>query len=171
MKLLSSHVFRDHVLIGGIAAFLVSPIFGFWGAGSFWAATVLIDIDHYMKFVYYTGFKVFGVTPMLQYHDKVFEYKHHPELLSLEIFHTAEFLVFLGAIAIWFAPSLLPVFWGCVFHIVVDFVHLGRFKILEKRTHSFFEYFWRRRKMLAQGKNPDYVFKTALRLLDLPSIL
>lgn len=170
MKLLSGHVLRDHVIIGGLAALVLLPFFGGWGSFAFWVANVLIDLDHYMRFVYYTGFKVFGIGSMLQYHDQIFERRKHPEFLSVEIFHTAEFLILLGALAIWAVPSLLPIFWGFVFHVVVDFIHLTRFRMLKNRSNSFVEYFIRRKNMLARGKNPDYVFQTALKALNLPSI-
>ena len=170
MKLLSGHVLRDHVIIGGLAAILSLPLFGGWGSFAFWMANVFIDLDHYMRFVYYTGFKVFGIGPMLRYHDKVFEHRKHPEFLSIEIFHTAEFLILIGVLAIWVFPGLWPIFWGFAFHVVVDFVHLGRFRMLAVRSNSFVEYFVRRKKMLAEGKNPDFVFQATLNSLNLPSI-
>ena len=169
MKLLSGHVLRDHVIIGGLFALILLPFFGKPGSFSFWIATVFIDLDHYLRFIYHTQFRVFGVGSMLRYHDKIFEQRNHDEFLSLEIFHTAEFVVLIGAISLWI-PQVQPVFWGFLFHILVDLIHLGRFRMLSKRSNSLIEYFWRRGKMLSRGKNPDYVFHMALKALDLPSI-
>lgn len=169
MKLLFKHVLRDHIFVGTVASLLTWPFLGSWGALLFWMGTILIDSDHYIKFVYYTGFKVFGIGPMFQYHEKLFEYRHHPEFLAVELFHTAEFFIIFGIIAFFLAPALIQVFWGCAFHIVVDYIHLRRHGILKTRANSFLEYFQRRKKMLREGKNPDTVFEASLQSLNLPT--
>lgn len=170
MKLLVNHVLRDHVLLGGIVALGFLPFWGVWRSFVFWVATVLIDLDHFLHFLYCTRFKVFGVGPLFRFHEKVFEQRNHSELLSLEIFHTAEFLFLTGFLAAMVTPYLWPVCWGFVLHIFVDFVHLKHFKILTKRSHSLVEYLLRRKRMLAMGKDPDHVFRIALKALKLPSI-
>ncbi len=163
MKALSNHVIRDHVIIGGIAAWLATPILGTSGSLAFWVATVMVDIDHYFNFLWRAKFRVFGISPMFRYHEQLFEKRHRPEFLAIEVFHTIEFIFLFGWTALYFKGPLLGAFWGIVFHMLVDFVHLGRYGILTKRSISFVEYYWRRAKMKAGGKNPALPFQEAMR--------
>lgn len=168
MKLLSGHVIRDHALIGGLVALILLPAFGVWGSFMFWAANVLIDLDHYFRFLYCTKFKILGIGPMFRFHEKVFEQRNRPGFLVLELFHTAEFLLLVGVLSA-FIPVLWPVFWGFLFHMLVDFIHLARFKMLTKRSYSIAEYFWRRRKLISTNRDPDLIFESALKASDFPN--
>ena len=159
---LTSHVVRDHVLIGAVPAFVVAaftdPVWSF----IFWLSNVLVDLDHYLNFLILTRFRVVGVRAMFQFHEAVFQRRSHPDLYPLEIFHTVEVVGLLGMAAFWFRGFLVPIFWGIVFHLLVDVVHLARYQILTKRPHSLLEYFWRIRRMQAYGRNPDRVIQEAL---------
>ena len=42
---------KQHILYGGVASLCLVPKFGLLSS-VFWAASVLIDIDHYIDFVY-----------------------------------------------------------------------------------------------------------------------
>lgn len=155
MKILSGHVLRDHVILGGIAAFVCVP---FWGMGNslgFWFANILIDSDHYLHFIWLTRLKVTGFKAMLKFHEMLFSMRNHPDFISVEVFHTAEFMGVLAALSFLFPQFFKPVFLGCLFHIVVDFFHLFRFHILTKRAHSLVEYFLRKKRIIAKGGNPS----------------
>ena len=165
MKALTNHVLRDHVLIGGIAAIIASPALGAWGSFWFWTATVLVDIDHYLHFLLATRFKAVGVKAMFRFHHELFERRNMPDFMILEVFHTLEFIALFGILAFNYFGLLRPVFWGIVFHMIVDFVHLSRYGILHKRPHSFIEYGWRRRRVLELGRDPDYPVKEAVRAM------
>lgn len=163
MNLLSHHVLRDHVLVGGIAALCFVPFWGGYGSLIFWMSTVLVDMDHYLHYLVRNRFRKPGIPSMFRFHEEIFKQRNREEFLALEIFHTVEFMVLLSVVTFLFGGMLLPAFWGIVFHIVIDLIHLTRFGILRKRCHSLFEYFWRRRQFLAQGKDPKDIFIEALK--------
>lgn len=154
---------RDHVLVGGLTAILFAPLLGFPGSLAFWAANILIDLDHYLRFLQYAGFRPFEIRAMFQYNEEVFEKRYRADFLGLEVFHTAEFIILFGVVAFSVFSFLQPVFWGMLFHIVVDLIHLSRFRMLTKRAHSIIEYFYRSAKFRAQGLNPDSVFEESLK--------
>ena len=167
MKLLAGHVFRDHVLLGGLLALFLLPLLGAGGSLMFWLATVLVDLDHYLHFLFCIRFKSFSPRLMLQFHEEVFRRRGRPEFFALEIFHTVEFLFLAGIVSFLIFPALRPLFWGMVFHLAIDLVHLTRFGIFSKRTHSVVEYFWRRKKMHSEGKDPHSVFVEAAEAMGL----
>jgi len=168
MKALTSHLLRDHVLIGAVAAALLVPVFGIWGSLIFWLATILIDLDHYLNFVVRCGFKHFSLPLMFRFHHALFQRKDRRDYLDIEIFHTAEFFALFAVLAFGFFPPLVPAFWGLAFHIAVDLVHLACHRILARRAHTFIEYFLRVKYMRSKGMDPDIVFLEALCEVDLP---
>jgi len=167
LKALTNHVFRDHVLIGGIFALFLMPWLGKTGSFLFWMSTVFVDLDHYIHYLSCTGLKHPGIGSMFRFHEELFSRRNRPELYILEIFHTVEFLFLLGLLAFAWVEILIPVFWGVVFHMAVDVVHLSRHGILDKRPNSFLEYVWRKRKMLKDGLNPDDLIRETLKAAGL----
>ena len=163
VKALANHVLRDHVLIGALAALAVLPFLGTGGSLVFWISTVMVDSDHYLDYLVRTRLKHPGIRPMFLFHEELFNRRHREEFLALEIFHTVEFMVLFAGVAFWGGGLLPSIFWGIAFHMAVDFVHGARYGILSKRSHSFIQYFWRRKQFLAQGKDPEAVFAEALR--------
>ncbi len=145
--MLLRHVLRDHVALGIFAACSAWIVleWTWWQCGLFWLASILIDIDHYIHFVWVTrGKRFWSVAGMFRYHEGMFNHIQTSNYLSLEIFHTIEFMILVGALAFGLWDWLQPVFWGFVFHILVDVVCLGRQGMLFKRAHSFVEYGVRR---------------------------
>ena len=157
MKLLTNHVLREHVAIGGLAALLLTPWIGWQGAMLFWLSNILIDMDHYLHFVYAHRGRIFRIREMFQYHQHLFDKVHRSDFLAIEIFHTVEFLALLGWASFWIWSWLQPIFWGAIFHTVVDFVHLCRHGIPFKRVYSFVEYAIRRNRLKRRGLAPDWV--------------
>ncbi len=164
---LTNHVLRDHVLIGGLAAACLAPFWGPWESLAFWIATVMVDADHYLHYLSCTKGRHFGIGPMLRFHEELFSRRHRPELLVLEIFHTVEFVLLLGWAAFNYFQGLIPVFWGVVFHMAVDFIHLKRYGILSKRVNSFLEYEWRKKGLLKQGLDPSRLMEETLNAANL----
>jgi len=165
MNLLISHVLRDHVLLGGLVAFLLIPHWGKEASVVFWLSTIFIDLDHYVNFVIRAKRRIFDIPFMFRFHEAVFERRNRPEFLNLEPFHTLEFLLLVGLIAFGPLPILQPIFWGFVLHVVVDWAHLTRYRVFTKRAHTVVEYFLRRNKIRAQGMDPDAVFVESLQSL------
>lgn len=162
MNALVTHVLRDHVILGGGAAICLLPLFGWQWSFAFWLANILVDLDHYLNFLWRCRFRAIGIKAMFRFHAEVFQQTHRPDFLGLEPFHTLEFLCLLGLLGFLSLPSLIPIFSGILFHVLVDLVHLSRYGILSKRAHSFTEYFWRRHRMVFRGHNPDGLFDEAL---------
>ena len=163
MKPLMTHVLRDHVLFGGIVAGLLLPKFGFWNSAVFWASTVLIDTDHYFRFLYLTRLRTLDVRKMQRFFERAFPLRNHPDFLTVELFHTIEFMSLFGVCSAVFFPMMLPVWWGFLFHIGVDFIHLFRHRAFTKRCHSFVEYWWRKKKIILRGGSPDLLFENILK--------
>ena len=57
----------DHVILGGFASVVLYPAIGVDAAFLF-AGSVLIDVDHYLEYLYHNGFRDFSVTKMFRYH-------------------------------------------------------------------------------------------------------
>lgn len=151
-----------HVLLGSIAATALAPELG-RDAVMFGLASVVIDVDHYLDFLYYNRFTDWSVRRMLAFHAEVWNRRHRKDLIGLSIFHTAEWIALLalgatisGLTAIWAALG------GVLFHVALDLVSLGHHHILTRRAHSLIEYVVRRRRLMRQGLDPSLVFREAL---------
>lgn len=160
-KGLLHHVLRDHVLLGAAASFSMFPSFGWAGCLVFWAATVLIDLDHYAKFFYYTRFRQWSPSDMFRYFEATHSQRERPDCLMIEPLHTVEIFLLLGCAAIFWGGLWVPALAGMVFHALVDVVHLLSHKILTKRCHSLIEYVWRARQMRRRGLDPEAIFRAA----------
>lgn len=164
-KVLWIHVLRDHVGLGAVVAALLKPLLGNSGALLYWIATVGMDVDHYLSFVARSGLRdLCAVGKMLRYHRRLFEAVREGKFLTLDLFHTVEFLGIL-AWATWMWPSLWlrAILWGCLIHFVTDIVHLARHGRAFVRATSVIEYWIRRRRMAARGLFPHRRFQEILR--------
>jgi len=138
---------RDHTIIGGAVSIILYPFIGL-EAVWFFGASVLIDIDHYIDFIYHNGMKDFSPARMFLYHKILSRWLKDPEFLNMEIFHTVEFLTFILALAlISKSPALAAVFFGLMLHIALDVIFLFRHKVLNKRVHSIAGYFIKKRAL------------------------
>jgi len=155
---------RDHTIIGGAVSIILYPFIGL-EALWFFGASVLIDIDHYIDFIYHNGMKDFSPTRMFLYHKILSQWLKEPEFLNMEIFHTAEFLTLILALALIFdSPALAAVFFGLILHIALDVIFLFRHKVLNKRVHSIAGYFIKKRAFARKGLDPGGLYKKAVEL-------
>lgn len=153
---------RDHIILGGAAS---AVLYAFTGpeALCFFAASVLIDIDHYLDFVYHSRLRDLSVRRMFDYHSTLQRWWRDPGFLNMEIFHTAEFLlIFLSLAALLQSGVMALVFFGFVFHILLDMIFLVSHGIFDKRTNSFAAYFIRKRQMARRGHDPAELYKRAV---------
>ncbi|MFQ5466299.1 MAG: hypothetical protein ACE5EI_10260 [Thermodesulfobacteriota bacterium] len=159
---------RDHVIWGGAGAAALWPVMGGLWSAVFWAASVLIDVDHYIDYVYHTGLRDWSIRRMFAYHKELTRHWHSPAFLNVEVFHTAEFLAVLYAAAhVTGLAPLKAVFWGFIFHSGLDVVFLARHGIFTRRAYSFTEYFLRKRAMESRGFSPEKLcFHVAGRVLE-----
>lgn len=153
---------RQHVLSGGIASLLLSPIIGL-GAIPFWIGSVLIDVDHYLEFIYHNRLTDFSLKKAHYYHYALGERLPRPELLNLSIFHTVEFFLLFYLGARWLgSPMLKAVLWGMIFHVLLDMVYLTRLGFAWKRSYSWIEFLIRKEIMKRNGLDPFTVCGEAL---------
>ncbi|MDP2689876.1 MAG: hypothetical protein Q8P48_07160 [Deltaproteobacteria bacterium] len=157
----------EHAVYGGAAAAALYPALGGAGSLCFWGASVLIDIDHYIDFVYHNGFTDLSVRKMFDYHAVLMRWWRKPQFLNIEVFHTIEFMAPLCLLA-WRTGSgaLMAASLGFAFHIVLDAASLALAGVPFIRAHSFVEYFLRKRALGRQGLNPAELCREAVRLIN-----
>ncbi|MCC6501759.1 MAG: hypothetical protein IT362_01320 [Deltaproteobacteria bacterium] len=154
----------DHVIYGAVGAAALYPAIG---AGSllFWAASVAIDLDHYIDYVWHNRFTDLGYKGMFEYHRLLTKRWHNPAFLNIEIFHTIEFIVPLLIITHYTGSApLLAVCMGFIFHIALDLVSLRSNGIFFARAHSFPEYFIRKKMLESRGLDPAGLYTEAARM-------
>lgn len=155
---------REHVIYGTIGAAALYPFMG-KESTLFWAASIAIDLDHYIDYVWHNRFSDLSFKGMFEYHRLITKQWHHPAFLNLEIFHTIEFIVPLFLIAHYTgSATLFAVCLGFVYHIVLDLVSLYKNGIFFARTHSFPEYFLRKKKLESRGLDPAGLYRQAARM-------
>lgn len=159
---------KEHLIYGSLASAALYPVMGV-NAVFFWGASFAIDIDHYLDFLYHNGFKDFSVKKMLDYHAALEGFWFRPEFLNIEVFHSAEFIMpFYLITRLTGSAAMTALFWGLVFHIVLDMVFLWRLNIFSNRAHSFAEYFLRKRSMEKRGLYPSSLYSEAVRIINMP---
>lgn len=155
---------RDHVIACTAGAVVLYPVLG---ANSlvFWLASIFIDLDHYLDFLWNNRFTDFSVRRMFSYHGWLSKRWHRPEFLNIELFHTAEFLGPLLILALWTGSGPLLALWlGCIFHCMLDIIYLAMNGVYAIRAHSFTEYFIRKRLLAKKGLDPALLYQEAVRM-------
>ena len=147
-----------HIALGGAAAAAAYPKFGAEWALVFWASSVLIDIDHYMEYIFYNKMRDFGIKRMFRYFDEIGSRCRRPGFLNLSVFHTAEIVIPLCLLALWTGSATAQaVTAGFIFHILLDIIYLVHKRGINLRAHSIVEYFIRKRLMERRGLSPATV--------------
>lgn len=155
---------RDHVIYGGIGAAALAPALG---AGSlvFWAASVAIDLDHYIDYLWHNRFTDFSIEGMFEYHRLLTKRWHDPAFLNIEVFHTIEFIAPLLIITHYTgSAALLALSMGFLFHIALDLVSLAANGIFFARAHSVPEYFIRKKMLMGRGLDPAGLYTEAAKM-------
>lgn len=156
---------RDHVIYGAAAAGALYPGLGI-NALYFWGASFLVDIDHYLDYVYHNGFTDFSLSRMFDYHNILERFWPRKEFLNVEVFHTAEFLAPLYiASRLLGSAALEAVFWGIIFHVLLDMFYLYRLRIFFKRSYSIIEYFIRKHLLERHGLYPAVIYMEAVEIV------
>jgi hypothetical protein len=149
---------KEHLSYGAVASAALYPVLG-PKVAFFYIPSVLIDADHYIDYLYYTKFRDWSVKHMFAFHNTLAEWRHKPNFMALEAFHTAEFqLAFLGVGLFYRSEALLLAFAGLMFHMLLDLIRLSQWKRIDLRALSFVEYVIRKRRMLKAGLHPETTF-------------
>lgn len=165
---------QEHIVYGGAASAVVGYIWGPWNALVFWAASVLIDADHYLDHVWRTGgadLKVSSIFKLDNYFRKKLDTGEiQKRVLCFSLFHTVEIFSAVYATAIYSGQSIFMfVFLGMVFHLFLDLLWLTRYNALFMRALSIIEYAIRRRAMRRRGIDPDGFYLEGCRELGIPT--
>jgi hypothetical protein len=140
---LSAHIVQGACL--GPAAYYLSDL---KTALIFSASVVLIDVDHYLHYIYRR--KNLSVRGMFSFYDEV--WKKRDILFGMSFFHTAEVLFLLAAAGFrW--PELWAVAAGFFVHMLFDLFNLYRHKVPFVRAISIVEFFIRKKKY-----SPDLIW-------------
>tara|TARA_B100000315_G_C14472381_1_gene538984 strand:+ start:410 stop:904 length:495 start_codon:yes stop_codon:yes gene_type:complete len=149
---------KHHIIYGGVASLFLIPKFGFL-SGVFWAATVLIDVDHYLDYIYRNRFSCLSIKKMFAYSDITFDWKDKQGFLGLSIFHTIEIIMGVYLVSVWVKSDVVKaVFWGIVFHMILDIIFLLKIKSLFSRVFSLIEYIICKKQMTPNGLSPSKVY-------------
>lgn len=158
---------RYHALAGALAASALVPVLGV-NSTVFWTASVLIDGDHYVDYIYRNGLKDFSIKGMFRFYESLSDVLtkegKKPCFLTISLLHTIEALVFFyiaGELTDWL--WLQSVFWGMLFHLSTDLVHrfVRRGRIFG-RALSIVEYVVRWHNMKRHGCQPQAIYRKAL---------
>ncbi|GMR05354.1 MAG: hypothetical protein BMS9Abin24_162 [Thermodesulfobacteriota bacterium] len=151
-----------HVIYGGMGAAALYPALGadsLW----FWSASVLIDVDHYIDFVYHNHFVDLRIKSMFRYHAILSGWWEKPQFLNFELFHTIEFISLLCLLSWWTGSvAFLAITLGFIFHIALDLTALTLAGVPFIRAHSVTEYFIRKRLLARRGLDPAELYREAV---------
>ena len=154
---------KYHILIGTVVAAPLLPTFGPLASAGFLVGSLLIDSDHYLDFLVHNRFRSFSIRKMFLYHQHLFSRIRRADFLSLEIFHTIEFLgCMLGLSFLSGSLLLQAVTAGMITHALSDALYLKRIGALSSRAYSFVEYLIRKRRMVQQGIALERPYQEAL---------
>jgi len=146
---------KQHIIYGGIVSLCLVPKLGLLSS-VFWASSVLIDVDHYIDFVYRNRFTSFSIRKMFACYDIILDWKDKPGFLTLNVFHTIEVIIGVYFMSVWLnSNAIKTVFWGMVFHMALDIYSMSRKGVLITRAISFLEYVVRRKLMIWNGLSPN----------------
>lgn len=156
----------EHILYGGSVTAALYPTFGIRSL-FFFLGSVLIDIDHYVIYLYFSKFKDWNVKKMFQFHSLVRQWLYSHSIYVLLSFHTVEFLLLVLIFAFWFGSvEIYLIFFGLLFHLLLDTLRMYQLKKLEVRALSFVEYWIRKRKMEKSGVDPEKILEEVYRTIS-----
>ncbi len=149
---------KEHLSYGAVASAALYPVLG-GNVIFFYVPSVLIDIDHYIDYLYYARFRDWSVKRMFAFHGCLARDHKKLKFMALEAFHTAEFLLGVLAVGLYYhsTPVLLG-FAGFIFHMILDLIRLSQWKGIDLRALSFVEYVIRKRRMIRAGRHPEKAF-------------
>jgi hypothetical protein len=109
---------RDHIAFASGAAALLYPRFGA-SVTVPWAASILIDVDHYLWFLA----RHRRLNPVLAL--RLYNGPHAPHHRSTRVFHHPTVTLLLFLLGRRHRAAVLPL-WGIVFHVSLDVYHRAR---------------------------------------------
>ncbi len=151
-----------HAALGGIAAGGLAPALGV-NSLVFFAASFLIDFDHYLDYIYRNKLTDFSVRRMFRFYSALDKRATGRPCVQLSVFHTIEFLLLAYAVAaLTGSPPVYAALWGMLFHMVLDLADMCRSHALFARAFSLIEYAVRWNRLKSRGMHPELPYDMAL---------
>lgn len=100
---------------------------------------------------------------MFIYCNIIFDWKGRQGFLGLSIFHTIEIIMGVYLVSVWVNSDVIKaIFWGMVFHMILDIINLLKIKSLFARVFSLIEYIIRKQLLIRNGFLPNKMHEEAL---------
>ena len=161
---------QTHVVTGCGVGWL---LYRFWGDVKsifffifFFLGSILIDSDHFIDLIWRSKFKIRNIKAMLEFIEVQLKVlPGRKDTLSFFIFHSVEFLLLVGLPGIlikseFLSSALMGIFWGALFHIVLDMIYVRKLKI--RYAWSLVWFLKKRNLMRKKGIDPDKVYREIL---------
>ncbi|MBE9531846.1 MAG: hypothetical protein IME98_03475 [Proteobacteria bacterium] len=156
---------RDHVILGTAASaalYSLSDYIAIQNLIYFWLATILIDIDHYLDYIYNNKFTDYSFKRMMRYHGLLYNRRFDPAFINLSIFHSVESMGALGAVTLYTgSTALLYIWWGFLFHIALDTIKLVYDGKPSIRSNTAVGYILRVKRLNKQGLDTKGLYTRA----------
>ena len=158
---------QSHILAGAVGTTILYPILGPEKSLLFFTASVLIDTDHYIEYLWRTKFKDWSPKRMFRYFDHVTLHNKDKDNLGFSLFHTIEIFLAVYLIGVHLSPFLfVPIFLGMIYHMIFDIVWLSYHGVPTVRAFSIVEYFIRKNFMIRKGNDPKLFYKKMFELSE-----
>jgi len=132
---------REHSVQSIVTSAALYPLIG-ENAVFFGLSVVFIDMDHVIDYIRQTGsWNIFGVFPYCKILEKNMKKNN---FLVLNIFHTAEFFLFVGLLGL-VHSVFFYILAGMLYHLALDLYHLKGSGIVFLRVFSIIEFLIRTR--------------------------
>ncbi len=157
-------VLKHHIIAGIIGTALFYPLLGPWKSVVFFFASILIDADHYLDYLWKNKFTDWSPRRMFAYYDQVTKHRFDKRKLAFSMLHTVELYIFIYLLAVFVNYDFfLTVLGGMAYHTIFDVVSLTSEKLHFVRAYSIIEYVIRKHHMKKKGLHPEEFFKDMLK--------
>ncbi|MEN9649143.1 MAG: hypothetical protein RL094_110 [Candidatus Parcubacteria bacterium] len=151
---------KSHIVAGVVGTALFYPLLGPWKSSVFFTASVLIDADHYLDYLWKTKFADWSPKQMFRYYDKVIDNRFDKRKLGFSILHTVELYVVIYLLAVYVHYDFfLTILGGMAYHMIFDVVSMAWQRLHFVRPFSIVEYLIRKKRMQKMGLDPDEFYR------------
>lgn len=172
---------REHAITGSGGGLLLALSWGTVQGVIFFLASVLIDFDHIIDFLWRSRFRKLKNSSIKYILEKAYKFEvailspdhlRKKDILVISAFHTWEFPLFIYLLKVLtgmfgfnlLSTILMSAFWGTAVHLILDAIYNIKLKITPRlRTFSVIEYLIRKRLMKEKrGINIEETFDEIL---------
>ncbi len=132
---------QEHCIQGTVLSSLIYPFYGPEAAVLFFVSFVLIDVDHYLLYIWKTG--RFDPAGMFRFCSGMDVY--HNRVISYCCFHSIEAVLLLGFASVYISSFFLVVLAAFSMHMLFDMWQLWQEKRFSARVYSIPEYLIRKK--------------------------